>query len=232
VLRLPRVALACLLALLVPATVHAQQQYSYTAHLSAPSKKQGTVVASGIKWVCKGKTCRTRGPWPEPGIGACAALRAQTGATIKAYGYPKHQLSAKGLARCNGTTTQQAPAVTKVKPEVMQRMLKKSPTLALKKPSTAAPAAGAASSAASSTPRTYPFAVTTQALTVTGIGRLETAEQAAARAAFTPKRVRTTGLTVTGTGALESAEDTARREAFEPKRVRTAPLTVTGTGHL
>jgi len=229
-----RLALAgtAMFSLLVPAATHAQQQYTYTARLSAPSKQQGSVVANGIKWECKGNTCSTRGPWPTPGIGACAALRAQTGTTVTAYGYPKHQLSAKELASCNGAATQQAPVVAKVKPEVMQRMLKPAPAPTLKQAPAAAPTAGAASSAASSTPRTYPFAVTTQSLTVTGIGRLETAEQATARAAFTPKRVRTTGLTVTGTGALETAADTARRAAFEPKRVRTVPLTVTGTGHL
>lgn len=76
------------------------QIYQYTAQLRADASQQGQVTASGIVWNCAGSVCRTSGPWPTPGLGACQTLAAKVGA-VSSYGHPGAGLSSGQLSQCN-----------------------------------------------------------------------------------------------------------------------------------
>ena len=177
----------------------AAETFVYTAALKSPSNIQGSVVASGISWQCKGNVCSTRGPWPKPGVSACAALANQVG-EVAAYGYPSHQLSATELQSCNAgirparipglapkftNTPAVPPATPRHLPVILPRKLK----------DTFAP----------KVVRTIQLAVTgtvhrvrTIQLTVTGTGASSGPPPPAPP--FTAKVVRTIELTLTGTG--------------------------------
>lgn len=96
------------------------QNFDYTAQLRGTSRVQGAVVASGITWQCSGALCRTRGPWPIPGLGACKALAAKVGA-VTSYGHPGAGLAPKMIEQCNvgvaGSLTA-APGASVMKPAV------------------------------------------------------------------------------------------------------------------
>ncbi|MEE2566185.1 CC_3452 family protein [Hyphobacterium marinum] len=87
------------------------QTYSYTARTAAPAMETGAVQAGTLTWQCSGSACTISGPWPNPGVGACAQLAAQIG-RITEYGHPGARLDAAGLARCN--ESDRAPRVTAV----------------------------------------------------------------------------------------------------------------------
>ena len=76
------------------------QVYQYRAQLRAAAIQQGQVSASGIVWNCAGSVCRTSGPWPTPGLGACQTLAAKVGA-VSSYGHPGAGLSSGQLSQCN-----------------------------------------------------------------------------------------------------------------------------------
>jgi len=76
------------------------KNYQYTAKTSQAVKKQGKVRAGKLTWVCKSNACVIKGPWPTPGVGACAALARQVG-RISSYGHPSKKLSMSQLNQCN-----------------------------------------------------------------------------------------------------------------------------------
>lgn len=76
------------------------KNYQYTAKTSQAMKKQGKVRAGNLTWVCKSNACVIKGPWPTPGVGACAALARQVG-RILSYGHPSKKLSMSQLNQCN-----------------------------------------------------------------------------------------------------------------------------------
>lgn len=78
----------------------AGQSFLYTAQTRAPALETGTVSAGGLDWACEGSACTISGPWPVPGVNACAALAARVG-HIVAYGYPGRRLDSAALAQCN-----------------------------------------------------------------------------------------------------------------------------------
>ncbi len=75
-------------------------RYDYTATFAGSVKMQGAVTASGIIWKCGGNQCRTSGPWPVPGVGACNALALQEGFIVD-YGSLNRKLLPNDLASCN-----------------------------------------------------------------------------------------------------------------------------------
>lgn len=90
--------------------------YAYTATTVGSPKKQGAVMASKITWNCNATGCKTTGPWPTPGVGACRALAVLVG-PIRSYGHPGAQLSAADLENCNrGLTGGAAQAAASNKP--------------------------------------------------------------------------------------------------------------------
>lgn len=93
------------------------QIYQYTAQLRAAASQQGQVSASGIVWNCAGSVCRTSGPWPTPGLGACQTLAAKVGA-VSSYGHPGAGLSSGQLSQCNQglASPQLAVPMTKLAP--------------------------------------------------------------------------------------------------------------------
>jgi hypothetical protein len=195
---------------LPPAAAPTPTQYDYAATLAAIAKMQGAVVASGITWQCQGTRCTTRGPWPAPGVGGCAALAKLVGA-VTAYGRPGAQLSPADLASCNQGVQSEAVA-----PKLSVAPLAPANTAP---PASPPPAdtPGPKSTPPPST-RSGPVSVRTAALQVTGTGAL------APLPPFKPKSVRTATLQVTGSGAA------AVSGTFPPKVIRTAPLSATGTG--
>lgn len=90
--------------------------YAYVAiPMSAPPARLGTVQAGGIAWTCDKAACRTTGPWPQPGVAACAALAKEIG-PIRSYGRKGVELTPDQLNQCNRsataastTTTEEAP---------------------------------------------------------------------------------------------------------------------------
>ena len=85
--------------------------YAYTATTANPVRQSGQVQAGAFYWKCSGKACKISGPWPVPGVEACAALAAKVGA-ITSYGHPTRQLTKTQLAQCNsqaGSTPDVAP---------------------------------------------------------------------------------------------------------------------------
>jgi hypothetical protein len=217
-------------AVLIVISGAALADFLYTATLKTTSRIQGKVIASGITWVCQGSACTTSGPWPVPGVSACAALAQQVG-EITAYGYPGNQLSAADLATCNkGVAAPQLQLKVPViltqpksgaqppapKPAPSQQQPQPQPQQQAKTPP--APAGTAASGPF------VPKTVRTETLRITGTGALPRTDFGP----FTPQSLRTTTLTITGTGEFPRTDF----GTFSPKAVRTDPLTITGTGSL
>ncbi len=124
----------------------AAKTYEYTARTERPVKKTGAVTASGLTWQCSGTKCRISGPWPTPGVGACAALAKKVGRIIE-YGHPKAKLNKKQRARCNksvGVTGTAKPRVL-ITPEIAKRLqipnakIQIAPKLGTKAPTTPTP---------------------------------------------------------------------------------------------
>lgn len=88
----------------------AAQQYQYVARTEAPASRQGAVTAGSLTWQCQGSACTISGPWPAPGVPACAALAREVG-RITAYGRQGNMLDAAALARCNANVQAAAPIV-------------------------------------------------------------------------------------------------------------------------
>lgn len=187
------------------ATGAAAQSYDYLARFQSPVRTGGAVVASGISWTCAGQDCRTSGPWPAPGVGACAALAGIEGQIVE-YGHPKAQLGPADLKTCNA-------GVQPVK-ELARPRLNDNPafrSLAF----TLAPAA------------TGPRTVQTSPLIASGTGYVpvDTAALAAARTAATA-HVTTAPLIASGTGWVDPS---SLPPPPPPVKVTTAPLIATGT---
>lgn len=94
---LPVFALAAVALTAAPATA---QTHTYTARTASPAQQTGQVAAGPLTWSCSGNTCTISGPWPQPGVGACAQLAAEVG-RISEYGRPGAQLNAAQLEQCN-----------------------------------------------------------------------------------------------------------------------------------
>jgi hypothetical protein len=84
---------------LLAGEAHAQA-YQYVATTTAPAARTGAVTAGNLTWQCTGSECRISGPWPAPGVGACALLAGQVG-RIASYGRSGAMLNAAQLAECN-----------------------------------------------------------------------------------------------------------------------------------
>lgn len=108
------------------ATPAVAQQYQYVARTEAPATRQGAVTAGPLTWQCQGSACTISGPWPAPGVSACAALAREVG-RITAYGRQGNMLGAPALATCNdgiaaaAPTLRLPPAATRVGPLVVVR---------------------------------------------------------------------------------------------------------------
>jgi hypothetical protein len=123
----------------------------------------------------------------------CQSLAREVG-PIAGFAGGKSTLSSAELQQCNTVLSALAAATRLTMPDPAA------------KPPAATP------------PRSYPVRIRTEALNVTGTGKLAT------WLPFTPKSIVTSALTVTGTGML------ATRLPFTPRSIRTELLTVTGTG--
>lgn len=97
-MRTPWVTALAALALLA-GEAHAQA-YQYVARTATPAARTGAVTAGSLTWQCSGSECRISGPWPAPGVAACAALAGQVG-RIASYGRSGAMLSAEQLTQCN-----------------------------------------------------------------------------------------------------------------------------------
>lgn len=93
---------------LPPATPRIQT-YTYTATTAAPVRRSGNVAALGITWSCSATACTVAGPWPAPGVPACAALAREVG-RIVSYGRPGATLNATQLGQCNAAPAPTPPA--------------------------------------------------------------------------------------------------------------------------
>jgi len=87
--------------LLHPAGAQTDIIVDYTAVTKNKAARQGTVIAAGISWQCRGSRCTVSGPWPKPGVKACLALARLVGPIIS-YGHPGASLNDAELAQCNG----------------------------------------------------------------------------------------------------------------------------------
>lgn len=76
--------------------------YVYTARTAATVRRSGAVAASGITWACQGTSCTVTGPWPQPGVSACAALAREVGAIVS-YGRQGAMLTTAQIAQCNAS---------------------------------------------------------------------------------------------------------------------------------
>jgi hypothetical protein len=77
------------------------QPFNYRATVeSAPVDRVGAVNANGLIWQCSGNACTITGPWPIPGVTACANLARLVG-RIASYGHSSRMLNAIELAQCN-----------------------------------------------------------------------------------------------------------------------------------
>jgi hypothetical protein len=95
-----RAALAATSLVALSAATHAQN-FNYRATVADGSvDRMGAVNASGLLWQCSGNACTITGPWPRPGVQACANL-AQLVGRIASYGHPGAVLNATELAQCN-----------------------------------------------------------------------------------------------------------------------------------
>jgi hypothetical protein len=98
-----RVFIVGLLLAYVNMSIAYAAAFNYTATTRNEVKKNGVGVASGLSWRCRNKRCTITGPWPTPGIGACASLRKQVG-EIVSYGHPGRKLTSSQLVQCNKGT--------------------------------------------------------------------------------------------------------------------------------
>lgn len=89
----------CFTAILISG-VAAANTFNYVAVTLKFSHRQGTVIASGIHWLCRANRCTVSGPWPTPGVSACNALARVVG-PIKSYGHQTVKLNASQLRQCN-----------------------------------------------------------------------------------------------------------------------------------
>jgi hypothetical protein len=91
-----------------------QPDYLYEAMTRDPVKRDGSVVAGGIRWTCQGRKCTVIGPWPTPGVGSCRALAQVVGYIIdykgsrlhrnpngSRYPLPGKPLTPEQLSECN-----------------------------------------------------------------------------------------------------------------------------------
>jgi len=151
--------------------------FNYTATTRDEVKKSGVVIASGLSWRCRNKSCTITGPWPTPGIGACASLRKEVG-EIVSYGHPGRKLSSTQLVQCNkGTATAKSPAakLSPVRPTSPSKKIFV-PGLSAKHKGMKVPAAGASVGAAETPDQileewslgSYMLYVNTPPLTFTG----------------------------------------------------------------
>lgn len=95
-------------------------QFNYEAVLKDPLPRGRKIVVGGIAWDCtSGKACSTAGPWPIPGVRACASLSRQVGEIVR-YGHPGRSLSKAQLAQCSQArglrATQPRPSIAPVGP--------------------------------------------------------------------------------------------------------------------
>ncbi len=102
-----------LVSLLSAAGAVTAQTYHYTARTTAPSLETGAVQAGSLTWQCSGSDCRISGPWPQPGVGACAQLADRVG-HIASYGHPGRSLDAAQLEQCNRSARAQPPRQAQV----------------------------------------------------------------------------------------------------------------------
>ena len=142
---------------LLAGEAHAQA-YQYVARTVAPATRTGAVTAGSLTWQCTGSECRISGPWPAPGVSACAALAGQVG-RIASYGRSGAMLTTEQLAQCNANL----PAATlQIDPRVAGQVIRPqvaAPPTAIIRPSGSAPASTPSSSA---TPTPTPPAPTSQ----------------------------------------------------------------------
>lgn len=87
------------------------QTYTYTARTAAPVQQSGDVRAGSITWSCEDRACTVSGPWPQPGVGACAQLAAIVG-RVSEYGHPGARLNAAQLEQCNANAARPALQTT------------------------------------------------------------------------------------------------------------------------
>jgi hypothetical protein len=95
--------------------------YQYTARFEHSLTKTGAIVLGGIKWSCLDRQCVTTGPWPTPGVAACAALANSQQIRITSYGHSKKGLSTSDLETCNKSVVS-TPAISEpkvVKPQAI-----------------------------------------------------------------------------------------------------------------
>ena len=82
--------------------------YDETARTAATVRRSGAVAASGITWACQGTSCTVTGPWPQPGVSACAALAREVGAIVS-YGRQGAMLTTAQIAQCNASPAASPP---------------------------------------------------------------------------------------------------------------------------
>ncbi|MEN0653720.1 MULTISPECIES: CC_3452 family protein [Hyphobacterium] len=87
------------------------QTYTYTARTAAPAQQTGEVQAGSITWSCSDRACTVSGPWPQPGVGACAQLAAIVG-RVSEYGHPGARLNSAQLEQCNANAARPALQTT------------------------------------------------------------------------------------------------------------------------
>jgi hypothetical protein len=111
---------------LLAGEAHAQA-YQYVARTVAPATRTGAVTAGSLTWQCTGSECRISGPWPAPGVPACAALATQVG-RIASYGRSGAMLSAEQLTQCNANLP--AAPIIQLNPRVAAHVRPQSPVQA------------------------------------------------------------------------------------------------------
>lgn len=87
------------------------QTYTYTARTAAPVQQSGEVHAGSITWSCADRACSVSGPWPQPGVGACAQLAEIVG-RVSEYGHPGARLNGAQLEQCNANAARPALQTT------------------------------------------------------------------------------------------------------------------------
>lgn len=109
--RLIAFAVFALTALSLTSAPVLAQTYTYTARTAAPAQQTGQVTAGSITWSCQDRACTVSGPWPQPGVGACAQLAAIVG-RISEYGHPGARLNGAQLEQCNANAARPALQTT------------------------------------------------------------------------------------------------------------------------
>jgi len=133
--------LAAFATLAIHAVEAQAQTYQYVARTVAPASRSGAVTAGSLTWQCTGSECRISGPWPAPGVSACAALAGQVG-RIASYGREGAMLSAEQLNQCNANL----PAMLQIDPSVAAQIRPQvtlPPSATIVRPGVSAPAPAA-----------------------------------------------------------------------------------------